>query len=1082
MRTIRTVMTVRALACIGLSAAVVSGCASAESSADTGIDVDNGDGSAGDADAGDATTDAPDDDASAEDATGDADVADATDDSAADADGASDTTDADASDPDALDASDAADSADSADSGDSADGADSAHDGDGSDSADAADTDAGDVTPVTPTVTWCRLQFPTVLSRVAGSPIAFYGRVFAGGITDRTAGTDEDVRLLAQLGFGPRDSTPTGDWEWTDADPNIGWNDAAERGNDEYIATVGVPGPGEFDYAFRFAVGGQDWVYCDRNAGFGSDGAQDGYQPANAGKLSAADVCDGDACGPAAAPSCSDDTTRLVYSTPTCLGDDGTGLPLCDEPDPIEEPCADGLSCVEGACVDTSLRPTWCRIQFPSEIEAIEGEVWTLYARVFADGVTTLTSGFDPNDNLTGEIGWGPVGSTPDDTWTWSAGTGNSAWNDATDIGNDEYLADIEVPAPGEYDFAWRFAGERGEWLYCDTNAGPGSDGAEDGYQSDNAGRLTSLEFCDVAACDPAPPATCADLTSRLVRADGVCVGPNPDGGAICEYPEAVEPCAAGEVCTQGRCVPDTVESIWCRLQFPTSMTLNEGGTSVVYGRMYAAGLTDRTGAIDPHPSIRAELAVGPDGTNPTVSTDGWTFFEAAPNAAWDAGLRGEPGNDEYQATLTAGMAGTYDYAFRFSGDSGATWVWCDVDRGGASDGAEDGYSPADSGHLVVLSGDPPNPCDADPCVTPEPPTCAADGRAVIAPTGAALCVPGVEGNYACEYETERIACSTREQCIDGACAVVNPLPAPAQLRITEVLARTSQADPTSGAWVEVLNRTADPILLDGCTLDVNAVRSAFPEGTLVAGGGRATFASVASPTTLGFVPTAVLPGLDLTAASNTLAVRCGETVIDTVTFEQADAGTDAAAQLDPTYESTAVASLSSLGWCGATSTYGSLGRRGTPGVANTACGFGTPWCRLQFPASIDTTAGSDVTAYVRIFVAGLTDRTLEVDPDRYVVVEVGFGADGSTPSSGGWTWTSSVPNVGWNGAAWGEIPNDEYQATFTMPAPGTYDYAFRVSTNGGVGWTYCDRSLGVGQDGAENGYQPANSGSLVSR
>jgi hypothetical protein len=36
---------------------------------------------------------------------------------------------------------------------------------------------------------------------------------------------------------------------------------------------------------------------------------------------------------------------------------------------------------------------------------------------------------------------------------------------------------------------------------------------------------------------------------------------------------------------------------------------------------------------------------------------------------------------------------------------------------------------------------------------------------------------------------------------------------------------------------------------------------------------------------------------------------------------------------------------------------------------------------------------------------------------------------------------------------------NDEYQATFTGPATGSYRYAYRVSLDGGASWTYCDNN-----------------------
>ena len=53
-------------------------------------------------------------------------------------------------------------------------------------------------------------------------------------------------------------------------------------------------------------------------------------------------------------------------------------------------------------------------------------------------------------------------------------------------------MTTLSVSQAGTYDFAARFSSDGGStWTYGDRNAGPGSDGSEDGYQSVNAGALT---------------------------------------------------------------------------------------------------------------------------------------------------------------------------------------------------------------------------------------------------------------------------------------------------------------------------------------------------------------------------------------------------------------------------------------------------------------------------------------------------------------------------------------------------------------------------------------------------------------
>ncbi len=147
----------------------------------------------------------------------------------------------------------------------------------------------GEVNPECPDreVDWCRLQFPTDIEAEAGDTVLVFGRVFEAGITDRSAATDPDEALRAQLGYGPDGAEPADEaWRWSDAEPNAGWDDADEPGNDEYQGALAVAEPGTYDFALRFSRdGGASWLYCDRAAGPGADGAEDGYQAARAGQL-----------------------------------------------------------------------------------------------------------------------------------------------------------------------------------------------------------------------------------------------------------------------------------------------------------------------------------------------------------------------------------------------------------------------------------------------------------------------------------------------------------------------------------------------------------------------------------------------------------------------------------------------------------------------------------------------------------------------------------------------------------------------------------------------------------------------------
>jgi len=145
-------------------------------------------------------------------------------------------------------------------------------------------------TPLPPNlVDYARLQFPCSATVAASAMLLVYGVVHETGVTE---GAGAGAGIRAEFGFGPADSDPDGNGAWT-------WQPAAyntDVGNDdEYSLNAVMPAQvGSYDFAFRFSLdAGTTWVYADRgdddpNPGSCSDGYEgtvDGYQPANAGKL-----------------------------------------------------------------------------------------------------------------------------------------------------------------------------------------------------------------------------------------------------------------------------------------------------------------------------------------------------------------------------------------------------------------------------------------------------------------------------------------------------------------------------------------------------------------------------------------------------------------------------------------------------------------------------------------------------------------------------------------------------------------------------------------------------------------------------
>ncbi len=116
----------------------------------------------------------------------------------------------------------------------------------------------------------------------------------------------------------------------------------------------------------------------------------------------------------------------------------------------------------------------WNNLQWPPSITMTYGDsVGTpngsiVYAQVYEPGVTDSAG---QGAGISAWIGYGPTGSTPDDSWTWVSATYN------TDVGNnDEYKIDLaaNTPIPGTYDYASRFKLNNGVYTYGGYNSSGG--------------------------------------------------------------------------------------------------------------------------------------------------------------------------------------------------------------------------------------------------------------------------------------------------------------------------------------------------------------------------------------------------------------------------------------------------------------------------------------------------------------------------------------------------------------------------------------------------------------------------------
>jgi fibronectin type 3 domain-containing protein len=104
----------------------------------------------------------------------------------------------------------------------------------------------------------------------------------------------------------------------------------------------------------------------------------------------------------------------------------------------------------------------------------------------------------------------------------------------------------------------------------------------------------------------------------------------------------------------------------------------------------------------------------------------------------------------------------------------------------------------------------------------------------------------------------------------------------------------------------------------------------------------------------------------------------------------------------------------------------------------------------LQWPKTMTWTIsinGTD-TVYGQVYVAGITDAN---GPASSILAQAGFGPPGSDPSAASWTWNDAAFNVRAGN-------NYEYAAKLFPESVGTFDYAYRFSTDGGRSWTYGDQ------------------------
>lgn len=920
-----------------------------------------------------------------------------------------------------------------------------------------SDTDAGTPGAANPAcpprdgdVDRCALVAPIDFSVYEGDVTTVFGRIYEAGATDQTPDIDFIYFLRSEAGAGPRGTSPAGnaDWIWRDAVPTVAWDDAGAPGEDQYEVDLDGLALGFYDLAFRFSLdGGLTWAYCDPTP---NDGV---YSVADAGHVTVIDSpCVPNPCDTPPDAWCDGDV-RVSYASPGACDTVGTS-PECSYSEQHTDCSFLGGSCDAGACVGTA--------RLPAAGELVITEIMKNPRVVF--------------DTLGEWVELTNVSAAPLDL----------AGCTLRDNAADGHLIPTAPP----------LIVQPGAQLVLGKSTDPGDNGgAHVDYAYGSDFNLNNTSDVVVLECGGGVIDTVTYTTSGWPNTTGASLSLDPKktnadannaGSAWCvgvvHYPDA----DGSEIGTPGApntACPEPIDR--CRLVGPDEVDLLDGEPFLAVGQVVEAGVTTTSAGTDADPLLLAEAGWGPANTSPITDSD-WVWTASQPDAAWNDAAA--VGSDQYLATVAApAEAGEFDLAFRFSADGGVTWTVCDRATGTpGEDGSQNGYQLDNAGTLRVTVQ---NACNPNPCVAPPAGVCDGDLLLTFEAPGACTLVGAALDTADCDFPERTVDCALLGgECAGGACVGAALAPTAGAVIFAEIMRRPAAVADFFGEWVEVTNVSEVAVNLDGCAVlddDTDLHLIDAPGGALIlAPGARVVLGKDADVALNGGVALDYAWGTDITLGNGAdeLVLDCDGVVVDRVAWGTGvglpfPSAVGVAMQLTPSSFDADANDLGAL-WCDATSAYGD-GDLGSPGAPNAPCPAISGVCRLQAPATATVPEGDLYTARARLRFVGLTDRTHGSDAIVGVRVDLGLGARGSVPDDT-WSFTPATPDLVWVDTA--ALGWDAWTATVPAPGVGLWDAAFRVSVDGGASWLLCDRATGTpGEDGSQDGYQPARAGQLES-
>ncbi len=375
---------------------------------------------------------------------------------------------------------------------------------------------------------------------------------------------------------------------------------------------------------------------------------------------------------------------------------------------------------------------------------------------------------------------------------------------------------------------------------------------------------------------------------------------------------------------------------------------------------------------------------------------------------------------------------------------------------------------------LTTLEDDP---CVPNPCTSPPAAACEGEGIVTFAATG--LCSIAGEG-HDCSYAAALPVDCAPGFCLAGACSPYRQ-PETGELVVSEVMIAPDGVPAADGQWFEVRNAGSESLTLQGVTVTLTGApatvggesKTTFTQSSplYVAPGGALLFGRNVDPKANGGVAVdRVYVGALLTVASS-ITLSVDATTLDVASWDATYAHLPARSLMLSPALSTAEDNDLVTSWCASALGYGP-GGAGSPGKKNDPCPYGIERCRVTAPTSATLSVGASFEVTSEVHAPGLTDTSSQLNLHPLLRSEAGYGPVGSSPE----TWSTWVPQ---KGVAGSNDTEDEYAITLTAPVGG-HDVAARFSGDAGTTWTYCDRDVGSGRDGSEDGYASGNAGKVT--